>query len=143
MDLDGYQDSFRKLWGYANSVRLAAAHMSPSGAIVLVSGAPARRARPGQAALASVGGAVEALVRAVTPELAPVRINVISPGVIDTPLIPGEGDQRAERLRKVTAKQAVSRAGKAEEVAEAIVFALGNPFVAGSVIDVDGGWQQA
>ena len=53
MDLAAYQASFDKLWGYTNIVRLGTEHLTESGAIVLVSGAPARRAKPGQAALAS------------------------------------------------------------------------------------------
>ena len=56
MDLDGYRGSFAKLWGYANSVRLAVEHMDERGTMVLVSGTPARRAKPGQVALAFVGG---------------------------------------------------------------------------------------
>ena len=70
MDLDGYRGSFAKLWGYTNAVRLAAEHMDERGTMVLVSGTPARRAKPGQVALAFVGGAVEAFCRAVAPELA-------------------------------------------------------------------------
>ena len=57
MDLAAYQASFDKLWGYTNIVRLGVEHLTEKGAIVLVSGAPARRAKPGQAALASVGEA--------------------------------------------------------------------------------------
>jgi NAD(P)-dependent dehydrogenase (short-subunit alcohol dehydrogenase family) len=67
MDLDGYQASFDKLWGYANVVRLGAKHLTDKGTIVLVSGSPARKCKPGQVALSSVGAAVEALVRAVAP----------------------------------------------------------------------------
>ena len=55
MDLDGYRGSFANLWGYTNSVRLAVEHMDERGTIVLVSGTPARRAKPGQVSLASVG----------------------------------------------------------------------------------------
>lgn len=143
MDLDAYQDSFRKLWGYTNAVQIGAPHLADDGAIVLISGAPARRPRPGQAALASVGGAVEAFVRAVAPELAPKRINVVSPGVIDTPLIAGSGSERHERLAKATAKNPIPRVGTAEEAADAVVFALGNTFVTGTTIDVDGGWLLA
>lgn len=51
MDMDGYQASFAKLWGYANVVRYGTQLMSENGTIVLVSGAPARRAKPGQLAL--------------------------------------------------------------------------------------------
>lgn len=140
MDLDAYQGSFRKLWGYTNVVQIGAPHVTDGGSIVLVSGAPARRPRAGQSALASVGGAVEAFVRAVAPELAPIRINVVSPGVIDTPLIPGEGEKRNEMLRQATAKNPITRAGTADEAAAAILFALGNTFATGTTIDVDGGW---
>ena len=51
---------------------------------------------PVQVALASVGGAVEAMVKTVAPEIAPRRINVVSPGIIDTPMIPIEGKAREE-----------------------------------------------
>ena len=58
MDMDGYQGSFAKLWGYANSVRYGTPCMAPDGCIVLVSGFPARKSPPGYAAIGTVGGAV-------------------------------------------------------------------------------------
>jgi len=140
MDMDGYQASFDKLWGYANVVRFGTQHMSVDGTIVLVSGAPARRAKPGQVSLASVGGAVEALVRSVAPEIAPRRLNVVSPGVIDTPMVQLKGKEREALYRKNTAKQIIPRAGTAEEVAQGILFLIQNDFVTGTTIDVDGGW---
>jgi NAD(P)-dependent dehydrogenase (short-subunit alcohol dehydrogenase family) len=140
MDLDGYQASFDKLWGYTNSVRLAAEHMDERGAIVLVSGTPARRAKPGHVALASVGGAVEAFCRAVAPEIVPRRINVVSPGVIDTPMFGDAGGQRQQTLAQATAKHLIPRPGMADEVASAILFLLKNDFVTGTTVDVDGGW---
>ncbi|MEM7524237.1 MAG: SDR family oxidoreductase [Pseudomonadota bacterium] len=73
MDMDGYAASFDKLWGYANVVRYGAGHLPDTGCVVLVSGAPARKCKPGQIALTSVGGAVEAFARGVAPELAPKR----------------------------------------------------------------------
>jgi NAD(P)-dependent dehydrogenase (short-subunit alcohol dehydrogenase family) len=140
MDLDGYKNSFDKLWGYVNSVRLAAEHMDPHGAIVLVSGAPARRAKPGQVSLASVGGAVEAFCRAVAAELAPRRINVVSPGTISTPMFGDDESQRQQTLTGATAKNLIPRPGTADEVASAILFLLQNEFVTGTTVDVDGGW---
>lgn len=140
MDLDGYQASFDKLWGYANVVRLGGKHLSPTGVIVLVSGSPARRPRPGQVALSSVGAAVEALARAIAPEIKPRRINVVSPGVIDTPMVAAQGEQRAELYRKMTAGNLIPRAGTAAEVAKGILFVIENDFVTGTTIDVDGGW---
>lgn len=140
MDLDGYRNSFAKLWGYTNSVRLAAEHMDAHGTIVLVSGTPARRAKPGQVSLASVGGAVESFCRAVAPELAPRRINVVSPGFIDTPMFGDDVAARQERLGGITAAHPIPRAGTPEEVAEAILFLIKNDFVTGTTVDVDGGW---
>ena len=140
MDLNAYQASFDKLWGYTNIVRLGAEHLSEHGNIVLVSGAPARRAKPGQAALASVGGAVEQFSRAVAAELAPRRINVVSPGVIDTPMFGPDAEARGKMLGAATASNLIPRAGTPDEVAQAIVFVAGNEFVTGTTVEVDGGW---
>jgi len=140
MDIEGYRNSFDKLWGYTNCVRFGAEHLSENGTIVLVSGAPARRAKVGQSAIASVGGAVEQFVRAIAPEIAPKRINVVSPGVIDTPMFGPESDQRVKMLEGATAKHLIPRAGTPEEVANGILFVVENSYVTGTTIDVDGGW---
>lgn len=140
VDLDAYQGAFEKLWGYTNTVRLGAGHMTADGAIVLVSGAPARRSRTGQTALASVGGAVEAFCRAVAVEIAPRRINVVSPGIINTPMFGPDESQREAMLSKATSRHLINRPGTAEEVASAILFVIENDFVTGTTVDVDGGW---
>ena len=139
MDLDGFQGSFRKLWGYANSVRLGAPHMAAEGAIVLVSGFPAKKANPGSSAIATVGNAVEGFARAVAPELAPRRINVVSPGIIDTPMFAAQGEARQRLLEGATRNVLLKRAGAADEVAAAILLALQNDYMTGASIDVDGG----
>lgn len=140
MELDGYRNSFDKLWGYVNVVRLGAGRLAEDGAIVIVSGAPARNSKPGQIALSSVGAAVEAFVRALAPEIAPKRINVMSPGTIDTPMVPAKGEQRAEIYKKITADNLIPRAGTADEAAMGIMFLIENDFVTGTTVDVDGGW---
>ena len=139
MDLDAFQGSFRKLWGYTNTVRLGAEHLSDDAAVVLVSGYPARNPGPGALALSTVGNAVEGFVRAVAPELAPRRINVVSPGLIDTPLLPGQGDAREQFFAQATAKHLIPRIGTADEVAAGILFVIENDFVTGTTVDVDGG----
>jgi len=140
MNMAAYQGSFAKLWGYANVVRFGAEQLTDQGAIVLVSGAPARKTRPGQVALGSVGGGIEAFVRAITAELAPKRINLVSPGLIDTPLIPITGEERSAFFADSTQNNIIPRTGTADEVAMAIIFAIENDFVTGTTIDVDGGW---
>jgi len=143
MDLDAYQASYDKLWGYANVVRYGAKHLTEKGCIVLVSGAPARRPRPGQVALSTVGASVEQLVRCVAPELAPRRINCVCPGIIDTPMFGQETDERRAKLLKMTEGQPLPRPGRPEEVAQAIIFLVENDFSTGNTVDVDGGWLNA
>jgi len=107
----------------------------------LVSGAPARNCQPGQIALSSVGGAVEAMMRAVAREVAPrIRVNAVSPGTIDTPMVIVQGAEREELYRKTTKNNLIPRAGRADEVAQGILFVIKNEFVTGTTIDVDGGW---
>jgi NAD(P)-dependent dehydrogenase (short-subunit alcohol dehydrogenase family) len=139
MDLDGFQGSFRKLWGYTNSVRLGTEHMTKSGAIVLVSGYPARKCGPGYSAISTVGNAVEGFVRAIAPEIAPRRINVVAPGLTDTPMFTMQGAEREKFFRDGTKNALIPRAGKAEEVADAIVFLIRNEYMTGSTVDVEGG----
>ena len=139
MDLDGFQGSFAKLWGYTNAVRLGAPRMSESASIVLVSGYPARRPTPGASAISTVGNAVEGFVRAIANEIAPRRINVVSPGAIATPMLTLPPDSRDAYLRQATRGFAIPRPGEADEVAQAILFLLENEFVTGTTVDVDGG----
>jgi NAD(P)-dependent dehydrogenase (short-subunit alcohol dehydrogenase family) len=135
MDLDGFEGSFRKLWGYVNATRLVLEHLSPSGSITIVSGSPARKCKPGMSAISTVGNAVEGFGRAVAAEITPRRMNVVSPGLIDTPMFTGAKEQLAT-LAKDTL---IARPGRPEEVAQAILLTLTNEFMTGTVIDVDGG----
>ena len=140
MDLDGYRASFDKLWGYTNVVRYGTKHLKDNGNIVLVSGSPARKCRPGQIAISSVGGAVEAFARGIAPEIAPKRINIVSPGIIDTPMSPLQGKEREDYYKNTTTNNLIPRAGTPDEVATGIIFAIENEFITGTTIDIDGGW---
>lgn len=139
MDLDGFQGSFRKLWGYTNSVRLGTEYLPEDGAIVLVSGYPARKSNPGSSAISTVGNAVEGFVRAIAPEIAPRRINIVCPGVIDTPMFAQSGEAREQFLSQATSRMLIPRAGTADEVASAILFCLDNGYMTGGTIDIEGG----
>jgi len=140
MDMDGYQASFAKLWGYTNVVRFGLEHMPDTGTIVLVSGSPARNCNPGQVAISSVGGAVEAMVRGVAKEIKPKRINAMSPGLVDTPMWSAfQGEALEARYKKLTQNNLIPRVGTPEEQAQGIIFLIQNDFVTGTVLDVDGG----
>ena len=140
MDLEGYRASFDKLWGYTNVVRYGTKYLKNNGNIVLVSGSPARKCRPGQIAISSVGGAVEAFARGIAPEIAPKRINIVSPGIIDTPMSPLQGKEREDYYKNTTNNNLIPRAGTPDEVATGIIFAIENEFITGTTIDIDGGW---
>ena len=139
MDLDGFQGSFSKLWGYINTVRLGAAHMAKDGAIVLVSGYPARKPRPGAIAIGTVGNAVEGFVKLAAAEIKPLRINAVCPGLIDTPMFLLQGEEREQHFSNTTKNHLIPRAGQPEEVAAGAIFLLENQFVTGTIVDVDGG----
>lgn len=141
MDMDGFKGSFDKLWGYANVVRFGIKHMNSGGSITLISGSPARKFEEGRSALSSVGGAIEAFVRTIAREIAPrIRINVVSPGIVDTPMhAQNDEARRAANLSNMTKGNLIPRAGTADEVAQGVMFAIQNEFVTGTIIDVDGG----
>lgn len=140
MDLQGFQGSFAKLWGYTNVVQGCAEYLSDDGCIVLVSGAPARRAKTGQIALSCVGASVEQFTRVVAQELKPKRINVVSPGVIDTPMFGPASEEKNQKLAASTQNNLIPRPGTPDEVASAVMFLVQNDFVTGTTVDVDGGW---
>jgi len=140
MDMDAFKGSFDKLWGYANTVRFGLPHMSEDAGIVLITGAPAKRSLTGQVALGSVGGAIQAFVLRIAREIAPKRINVVSPGLIDTPMFGPDPALRKKALQPAVERFLINRLGTPDEVAQAVEFLILNEYVTGTTIDVDGGW---
>ena len=136
---DQFKAAYDKLWGYAKVVRAGAPYLADDGAITLVSGSPARKIRPAQSPLSCVGASVENLVRCLAVEMAPVRVNVVSPGTVDTAMFDWMGDEKQSKLAAMTASHLIKRAGTSEEVAQGILFVMQNGFVTGTTIDVDGG----
>ncbi|MGM0632869.1 MAG: SDR family oxidoreductase, partial [Pseudomonadota bacterium] len=134
-----FRAAFGKLWGYARVARLGAEFVPETGSITFVSGAPARKLRPNAGALSCVGGAVENMVRVLALELAPIRVNVVSPGIIDTALFDWMGDEKPRKVAEMTRGQLVPRIGRPEEVASALLYLMQNGYATGTTVDVDGG----
>jgi NAD(P)-dependent dehydrogenase (short-subunit alcohol dehydrogenase family) len=100
----------------------------------------AREARPNSAIISAANGALESLARALALELAPVRVNAVSPGVIDTPIRAAMPEAaRKEMLAKTAAVLPVGRVGMAEDIAQQIASFMNNGFATGSIVYVDGG----
>ena len=119
---------------------LVAKHARVTGSIVFTSGIAAYRPGPGASAIAAANAALEGLARSLAVELAPVRVNVVSPGWIDTPIWTTlAGAAKQERLAAMAARLPAGRVGTPSDVAAAFAALLGNGFITGTVLHVDGG----
>jgi NAD(P)-dependent dehydrogenase (short-subunit alcohol dehydrogenase family) len=132
-----------KYWGQHHSIKYAAPRMAPHGSVVLFSGWISRKPAVEMSTLAAVDGAIEALARTLALELAPVRVNAITPGQIDTPLWRSRLSETEARAHfdRVAHAHPVGRVGTADDVAQAILFLMMNGFMTGAVLDIDGGWR--
>jgi NAD(P)-dependent dehydrogenase (short-subunit alcohol dehydrogenase family) len=116
------------------------ANLGASGSITLTSGIAAYRPAPGGSMVAAVNGALASLAYALAIELAPARVNVVSPGWIDTPIWDTiAGDGKAARLDAMASRLPAGRVGQPADVAQAILALIRNPFITGTVLHVDGG----
>jgi NAD(P)-dependent dehydrogenase (short-subunit alcohol dehydrogenase family) len=140
-DLNLAQDNFNvKLWGSLRAIQSALPFLDERGSITLTSGQLGRKTVAGQFIKTGINAATEALGKQLAKELAPRRVNVVSPGVIDTEAYAGlSEEQRLAMFAKAGGALPVGRVGQAEEVAAGYVLAMENGFITGSVIDVDGG----
>jgi NAD(P)-dependent dehydrogenase (short-subunit alcohol dehydrogenase family) len=127
-----------KFWGAWRVAR--AAQFRPGGSLTLVSGYLSIRPHPNSAIVSAANGALESLARAPALELAPVRVNAVSPGIIDTPIraaMPEEA--RRDMLAKTAAALPVGRVGVGEDIARQILAFMVNGFATGSIVYIDGG----
>ena len=132
-----------KLLGPVFAVQASAGRIKPGGSITFTSGIAARRPMRGGSAAAAINSGLEGLVRALAIELAPLRVNAVSPGWTDTPIWDGMAGMTPEWKREafvtMAARLPTGRVGRAEDIAEAIVFLMESEFSTGTVLDVDGG----
>ncbi|MTE13417.1 SDR family oxidoreductase [Nocardia aurantiaca] len=116
------------------------ARLSETGSLTFISGIAAYRPAVGGAMVATVNAALEGLARALAVELSPIRVNVVSPGWVLTDIWQSmPWDDREERLRAMADKLPVKRLGNPDDIASAVVSLLGNGFVTGTILHVDGG----
>ncbi|WP_027088037.1 SDR family oxidoreductase [Cohnella panacarvi] len=129
-----------KFWGQYYAAKHGAPNVIGNGSITLFSGVVAYKPMVGSAALGAVNAAVSNLGRTLALELAPIRVNVVSPGIIDTPARSRMAEEARNSLYETIAdKLPAKRVGNAEDVAQGVLYLIRNGFVTGTVLHVDGG----
>ncbi|MGE3988839.1 SDR family oxidoreductase [Pseudorhodoplanes sp.] len=127
-----------KFWGAWRVARFST--INAGGSLTIVSGFLSVRPRAGSAIVGAANGALESLVKALAIELAPVRVNAVSPGMIDTPIRAAMAeDARRALLKQLADALPVKRVGLADDIALPIIGFMENGFATGSVLFLDGG----
>jgi len=130
-----------KFWAQYKAVKAALPYLAPDGSVVLMAGAAGQRPVPAGAAYAACNSAIESLGRSLALELAPLRVNTVSPGTIDSDLWRNRpAELREPAFASYAAATPLGRVGTVDEVATAVLFLMDNGFMTGSVIHPDGGF---
>jgi NAD(P)-dependent dehydrogenase (short-subunit alcohol dehydrogenase family) len=140
-DLQEARHAFElRYWAALAAVKYGSPHIHKGGSVVLTTGIAGQRPQKGWVIAASVCGTIEALTRALAVELAPIRVNAVSPGVVRTNLWRSMTATERENLYESVGKSLpVGRVGEAHEIAQAYLFLMQEGFSTGQTVVVDGG----
>ncbi|MEV4603261.1 SDR family oxidoreductase [Amycolatopsis sp. NPDC049253] len=141
LDRDALRRSFdTKVIGPVMLAKHFAPHLAEGGSFTLFSGVAAFKPAVGFLGVAITNGAADFLTRSLSLELAPIRVNAISPGVIDTGIWDAMGEEgKAAYFEHFRTHNPARRIGTVDDIASAVLFAMTNPFLTGVTLRVDGG----
>jgi NAD(P)-dependent dehydrogenase (short-subunit alcohol dehydrogenase family) len=141
MPLDGARAFFDgKLWAQYIAAQAVLPRLARDGSITFTSGAASRRSLPNHTVIAANNGAIEAMARQLAREIAPQRVNVVSPGLTATSVYDRLPDvERMAFFANVTGRLPIPRPAAPAEIAAAYLFVMTASYLTGAVIDVDGG----
>ncbi|HEV2479658.1 MAG TPA: SDR family oxidoreductase [Puia sp.] len=129
-----------RFWGAMAAVKYGHSRLDPGGTISLTSGTAGWRPQKGWALAASICTAMEGFTRAMAVELAPIRVNLVIPGVIRTNLWSGMPEAQLRKFYESEAQRLpAGRIGEAEDVAATFLFFMNNPHLTGQAVVIDGG----
>jgi len=134
---EGFEEKF---FPQLNTLQAALPYLNEGSSVTLVTAISATAKIPGVSGLGAINGALEIMVPILAKELKTIRINAVSPGVVDTPwwdFLPAATKQ--ETFNHYAAQITVGRIAQADEIANAIVFLAGNAYMTGKVVACDGG----
>jgi NAD(P)-dependent dehydrogenase (short-subunit alcohol dehydrogenase family) len=125
-----------KLWGQYRLAKYGAQYVQANGSITFTSGIASRRGYVGYSVVSAMNAATEALAKAIAIELAPIRVNTVCPGFVDTePSMPN----RVQYVKALSPNLPLNRLATPSEIADAYLYFFTNTYSTGSVVVVDGG----
>jgi NAD(P)-dependent dehydrogenase (short-subunit alcohol dehydrogenase family) len=141
LDRDAIRLSFdTKVIGPLMLAKHLAPRVNKGGSFVIFSGVAAAKIAVGTLGVAITNAAADTLARSLALELAPIRVNAISPGVIDTGAWDALGEQgKADYFADISARNPARRIGTPEDIAQAVLFAMTSSFLTGQTLHIDGG----
>lgn len=129
-----------KFWGQYLIVKSSLPYIKKSGSITLTSGVYGLRPAQGASTLAAINSAVEGLVRGLAVDLAPIRVNAVSPGLVDTPIYSAmDASAREGMFQAVAQSLLLKHIAKPDEIAHAYTYLATSTFTTGSTIQIEGG----
>jgi NAD(P)-dependent dehydrogenase (short-subunit alcohol dehydrogenase family) len=141
LDLDWARGFFGvRYWGALAAVKHGAPHIRLGGSVSLISDLASTRPHAGWSVASSICSAMEGLTRSLAVELAPIRVNIVSPGIVKSPLWDAMPEAERDALYKDMADRLPLRhVGAPEEVAQSYIYLMKQTYGTGQVIGVDGG----
>jgi NAD(P)-dependent dehydrogenase (short-subunit alcohol dehydrogenase family) len=140
-DLNTIRKAFDvRFFGAVTAVKHAAPYLRSGGSVILTGGVASQRPQKGWTAVASICGAMEALTRTLAVELAPIRVNLVSPGLVRTALWDDMPEAEREAMyANYGGALPVGRVGEVEDIAASYLHLMSNRYCTGQTIVVDGG----
>ena len=130
----------QKFYGFFLCAQAALGTIRSNGSMTFVIGGASRSAIGGTTGVAAVNGAIQSMAFTMAKELAPLRVNLLSPGLVDTPVYDWmTPEEKVDFFKKMGGELPVGRVGSPNDIAQAITFLIKNGFTTGAILDVDGG----
>jgi NAD(P)-dependent dehydrogenase (short-subunit alcohol dehydrogenase family) len=129
-----------KFWGQYHAAKYGAPKTRSGGSITFFAGIWSQRPVPGGSVITAINSAIKGLGRALAIELAPIRVNVVSSGIVDTPIYAMMApDKKDAMFKEAAASIPARRIGKPEEIAQTVLYLMCSGYTTGSTLYVDGG----